>query len=483
MDGERERERKRKRGSGDASGAGSSSGSRSSPQFDEYSIKELKEWLRRKGVTDFTRFIEKQDLVKEAKKVHAVECRPKAFEIMHVGGVHPKGKRLQDLCRGEVKAALVSNYLLDADFLIENFPDVVRAPELIVAYDERNAQSKCIKERLVKERGWMDQDRSRLVLHAPPLPIPYGTHHSKFFILFFRDKMRLIITTANLIEKDCCYKTQGIWFQDFFLKKERSSCSFEIEFIQYLNHLNLPRTCMKFLENVKKVDFSPAKALCLIASVPGYHKANTINLYGHMKLRRVLSQETFKYCFSGSPLICQYSSVGSLDRKWVQEEFVTSLSAGRLSGSGHLGPPANLERDLHLVWPTYREVATSLEGLSAGTSIPGAQKNVCKDFLLPHYRKWGSVRAAPHIKTYMRYSGSELAWVVVGSHNLSKAAWGCLQKQGSQLCIRHYELSVAVKVADDMDVPLPFQFPPEAYTNEDTPWSNELALGRIHGID
>jgi hypothetical protein len=70
----------------------------------------------------------------------------------------------------------------------------------------------------------------------------------------------------------------------------------------------------------------------------------------------------------------------------------------------------------------------------------------------------------PHIKSYTRYllpspqnsgsssfqasgscqtkqqqqqqQGAELAWCVITSHNLSKAAWGSLQKGGSQLMIR-----------------------------------------------
>lgn len=36
----------------------------------------------------------------------------------------------------------------------------------------------------------------------------------------------------------------------------------------------------------------------------------------------------------------------------------------------------------------------------------------------------------------------QIAFLVVTSHNLSKAAWGALQKQDSQLYIMHYELGV-----------------------------------------
>lgn len=61
--------------------------------------------------------------------------------------------------------------------------------------------------------------------------------------------------------------------------------------------------------------------------------------------------------------------------------------------------------------------------------------------------RWGGVpagrqRAMPHIKTYTRFIGDCLPWYLVASHNLSKAAWGALQKNGQQLMIRSYELGV-----------------------------------------
>ena len=38
----------------------------------------------------------------------------------------------------------------------------------------------------------------------------------------------------------------------------------------------------------------------------------------------------------------------------------------------------------------------------------------------------------------------EIVWFLLTSSNLSKAAWGCLEKKGQQLMIRSYELGVLV---------------------------------------
>uniref|UniRef100_A0A183TFP2 Tyrosyl-DNA phosphodiesterase 1 n=1 Tax=Schistocephalus solidus TaxID=70667 RepID=A0A183TFP2_SCHSO len=53
-------------------------------------------------------------------------------------------------------------------------------------------------------------------------------------------------------------------------------------------------------------------------------------------------------------------------------------------------------------------------------------------------------RAIPHIKSYCRCSpdGQHLRWFVLTSANLSKAAWGSLELEKTQLMLRSYELGV-----------------------------------------
>nr|XP_009800521.1 PREDICTED: tyrosyl-DNA phosphodiesterase 1-like [Nicotiana sylvestris] len=122
----------------------------------------------------------------------------------------------------------------------------------------------------------------------------------------------------------------------------------------------------------------------------------------------------------------------------------------------------------------------------------------------------------PHIKTFLRYNGQSLAWLLLTSSNLSKAAWGSLQKNNSQLMIRSYELGVLFlsssvkrgcgfsctdngypsedetsmhegkriklvtlawkgKENDDsaevIKLPVPYELPPKPYYPEDIPWS------------
>ena len=50
----------------------------------------------------------------------------------------------------------------------------------------------------------------------------------------------------------------------------------------------------------------------------------------------------------------------------------------------------------------------------------------------------------PHIKSYSRVDkkSGALSWVLVTSANLSKAAWGEMRSNGTQLFIRSYEMGI-----------------------------------------
>lgn len=357
------------------------------------------------------------------------------------------GLKLGDLVRGSMQWALISNYMIDFAWLLSACPDLLTAGKLVVVHGEKG-QSAVEIATAVRMAGLAD----RAIIHAPPLPIQFGTHHSKAFILQYETGLRVIVHTANLIYPDCNNKTQGVWWQDFPPKDQHSprSSTFEGELSQYLEQLRLPPSAARAAQSaLTRHDFSHARAR-LVASVPGYHSGPRLHQWGHMRLRGCLSQEDFPSKFTGAPLAAQFSSLGSLDQKWLEGEFRASMSAGRCNAGQRLGPPSLPgPGGLQLVWPTVSEVQNSVEGWMAGRSIPGPSKNVGKPFLQEYWHRWGGhpcgrQRAMPHIKSYVRYErgGRELAWFMLASHNLSKAAWGVLQKGGTQLMVRSYELGV-----------------------------------------
>ena len=59
-------------------------------------------------------------------------------------------------------------------------------------------------------------------------------------------------------------------------------------------------------------------------------------------------------------------------------------------------------------------------------------------------RDGGRKRAAPHIKTYIRYGGESIDWALVTSANLSKQAWGEAGNNAGEMRISSYEIGVLV---------------------------------------
>jgi tyrosyl-DNA phosphodiesterase-1 len=164
--------------------------------------------------------------------------------------------------------------------------------------------------------------------------------------------------------------------------------------------------------------------------------------------------------------------MGSISQPWVQE-LSSSFSSGGYSDKKH----ARDTPDVQLIWPSVNFVKNCINGYSAGGSLCFPQANLkpfMKDMFYEYKPSKGRQIVPPHIKTYTRLVCTEktkkshasepakkklktetnesqtepkkydieLAWVILSSANLSKAAWGALQKNNTQLMIRHYEAGV-----------------------------------------
>lgn len=443
---------------------------------------------------------------------------PLIFRLMRVQGLPEWANKesvvIDDIIEGNILVAILSNYMVDIEWLKSACPKLWQVPHVLIVHGESGSRVDDLQKK--KPVNW--------VLHKPPLPISYGTHHSKAMFLVYEKGVRVIIHTANLIHVDWNNKTQGLWMQDFPYKNVQSlseSSLFETDLIDYLNTLkwpglrvNLPKFGeINFTASFfKKFDYS-GSTVRLVASVPGYHAGSNLNKWGHMKIRTVLEGCEFDKEFFKAPLVYQFSSLGSLDERWM-DEFGVSMS----SGVSHDKLPLGSGKP-SIIWPTVEDVRCSLEGYAAGNAIPSPQKNVEKEFLRKYWSRWkanhvGRCRAMPHIKSYTRHSAQNLAWFLLTSANLSKAAWGALQKNNSQLMIRSYELGVLflpsaiegslsrfsctkngnmeqvfssnikTKLAttlcshekqDSSEVvvhlPVPYQLPAQPYSLEDVPWS------------
>ncbi|XP_027758232.1 tyrosyl-DNA phosphodiesterase 1 isoform X3 [Empidonax traillii] len=340
------------------------------------------------------------------------------------------------------------NYCIDVGWLVRQYPQEFRKKPLLIVHGEKR-ESKA--ELLAQARPY-----ENISFCQAKLDIAFGTHHTKMMLLLYEEGLRVVIHTSNLIAEDWHQKTQGIWLSPLYPRLPKgttasageSETNFKSDLISYLMAYNSP-ILKEWIDLIQEHDLSETRVY-LLGSTPGRYQGSDKEKWGHLRLRKLLKEHALPIPAQESwPLVGQFSSIGSMGAdgsKWLCSEFQESLVA---AGSS-VTPFLKCDVPIHLVYPTVNNVRQSLEGYPAGGSLPYSIQTAQKQLWLHSYfHKWsaevsGRTRAIPHIKTYMRLSPDfqKIAWFLVTSANLSKAAWGALEKNGSQLMIRSYELGV-----------------------------------------
>ncbi|AWP01972.1 putative tyrosyl-DNA phosphodiesterase 1 isoform 3 [Scophthalmus maximus] len=392
---------------------------------------------------------------------------------------------------GTLKESVQFNYCFDISWMVNQFPPEFRdRPVLIVHGDKREAKARLLQQA---------QPFPHVRFCQAKLDIAFGTHHTKMMLLWYEEGFRVVILTSNLIRADWYQKTQGMWMSPLFPRlPEGSGASagesptfFKRDLLEYLASYRAPEL-EDWIQRIKEHDLSETRVY-LVGSTPGRYVGSDMERWGHLRLRKLLYENTEPIPGDERwPVIGQFSSIGSmgLDKtKWLAGEFQRTLTT--------LGK-SSLRSDtpVHLLYPSVEDVRTSLEGYPAGGSLPYSIQTAQKQLWLHSYfHRWkadttGRSHAMPHIKTYMRASPdfTQLAWFLVTSANLSKAAWGALEKSNTQVMVRSYELGVLyLPSAFDMKTfpvhtnpfpvsssssafPVPFDLPPTCYSPKDQPW-------------
>uniref|UniRef100_A0A2K5HHC7 Tyrosyl-DNA phosphodiesterase 1 n=1 Tax=Colobus angolensis palliatus TaxID=336983 RepID=A0A2K5HHC7_COLAP len=379
---------------------------------------------------------------------------PFQFYLTRVSGVKPKynsgALHIKDILSplfGTLVSSAQFNYCFDVDWLVKQYPPEFRKkPILLVHGDKREAKAHLHAQAKPYEN---------ISLCQAKLDIAFGTHHTKMMLLLYEEGLRVVIHTSNLIHADWHQKTQGIWLSPLYPrivdgthKSGESTTHFKADLISYLMAYNAP-SLKEWIDTIHEHDLSETNVY-LIGSTPGRFQGSQKDNWGHFRLRKLLKDHASSIPNAESwPVVGQFSSIGSLgadESKWLCSEFKESmLTLGKESKT-----PGKSSVPLYLIYPSVENVRTSLEGYPAGGSLPYSIQTAEKqNWLHSYFHKWsaetsGRSNAMPHIKTYMRPSPefSKIAWFLVTSANLSKAAWGALEKNGTQLMIRSYELGV-----------------------------------------
>ncbi|KAJ5363701.1 uncharacterized protein N7496_009414 [Penicillium cataractarum] len=395
------------------------------------------------------------------------------------------------------------NYLFDVDFLMSNFDEDVRSlVKVKVVHGSWERES--------ANRVRVEEACSRYPNVEPIIaymPERFGTHHSKMMILLRHDDLaQVVIHTANMIHGDWANMTQAVWRSPLLpLQKPGTPATasmkpsfatgarFKRDLLSYLKAYGLKKTG-SLVQELNRFDFDSVRA-ALVASTPSKQVFSNLDsdkatLWGWPALRDLMSRILIQAkATKGSQrptvqphIAIQISSIASLGQtdKWLTEVFFKSLAP----------IPSTPQPKYSILFPTPDEIRRSLEGYGSGGSIhmktqtapqqkqlqymrphlchwagDGLSKSNCIDLSeeTPLKREAGRARAAPHIKTYLRYTDAEtmdsIDWAMVTSANLSTQAWGAGVNQNGEVRISSWEIGVVVwpelfldeKTADSTD--------------------------------
>ncbi|KAL2266966.1 hypothetical protein VTJ83DRAFT_4243 [Remersonia thermophila] len=284
---------------------------------------------------------------------------------------------------------------------------------------------------------------------------------------------------------------------------------FKADLLRYLRSYDARRpTCKALADRLVRYDFSAVRG-ALVASVPGrHHLEDAAGLFGWPALEQAL--RSVPVSPGPAEIAIQVSSIATLGPTdaWLRGTFFNALAKGRgpsgtaPNGSSTSPPPpppqqqqppqpqaqAQPKPTLKVIFPTADEIRRSLDGYTSGgsihTKISSPQQARQLAYLRPLFCHWandsglsddgtvaggsasaggvshdakeldaGRRRAAPHIKTYIRFAGQDnggsgaprtIDWALLTSANLSKQAWGEAVTSAGEVRVASYEIGVLV---------------------------------------
>lgn len=438
--------------------------------------------------------------------------------------------RLTDVLgkKSDLSFAILSSYSLDFSWIYEFFDRSV--PVIMVAQPDETGQA-TLKYVLP---NWIKA--------TPVLRGGRGCQHMKFMLLFYKTgRLRVVVSTANLITYDWRDMENTVWLQDIPLRSspiahDPKATEDFASVLQYVLHSlnvrpalsvmrsdNHPDLPLKSIDDLRmRWDWSKVKAH-LVPSIAGKHEGwpNVIRT-GHprvMKVVRKMGMRAEKGKGKELILECQGSSIGIYTTQWFNEIY---WSARGESAEDWLDEPKKRRERLpyppiKVVFPSKSIVQQSRLGEEGGGTIfcrrkQWAAKNFPRDRFYDSKSKGGPVlmHSKMIIATYRNSTfvskGSlqedseteddtddeikviqpAFGWAYIGSHNFTPSAWGTLTGSAFSpvLNISNYELGVIFPLKDEAEVNLVacWERPPRRYVSgKDDPWMQEESIYHQNG--
>ena len=350
----------------------------------------------------------------------------------------------------------------------------------------------------------------------------YTTMHMKFIILFYKDRLRLMIFSGNLVDYDWRRIENTAFIHDFPLLKndQRDTTSdYGKQMRRILSSLSVPagHHAMRMMGTYDMSSNCEAK---IVASIPtftpviGWPAIEELGIGRLGKLvREILDEKMVEV-----DIEAQGSSMGSYSPRWLQQfhllctgadykrylplpvgaKAIKAWASATKCKESEQWPP------VRLLFPCESWVKTqSVEGTNGALTFFGKKKvSIEKGFIklihqpvslrgniMMHHKAIIAIKkGSEQISCSDGGNENDIAgWAYMGSHNLTQAAWGniSLGKKGGevQLSINNWELGIIVPMrlndlqesqkplSDNMKANIiTWKRPVEKYKEGDVPW-------------
>ncbi|KAI0262793.1 tyrosyl-DNA phosphodiesterase-domain-containing protein [Gloeopeniophorella convolvens] len=360
-----------------------------------------------------------------------------------------------------------------------------------------------------------------------------GVMHMKFFLLFYKSgRLRIVVSTANLIDHDWRDIENTVWVQDVprrpapGIPHDPKADDFPTTFERVLtalnigpainslvatDHPNIPLPALRGGALRTRWDFSRVRAN-LIPSIAGKHEGwPAVLKTGHTALMRAANRLNPQQ--RPVSLECQGSSIGAYSAAWLAE-FV--LSARGISPEAALDAPKSrrattplpTRETLRILFPTRDWVRASVLGEPGGGTMfcrrstweaaKFPRQLFCESrsrrgrvlmhskMIIATFAKGSSPinvdtdtdsDADSDIVEVKKDKEDTMGYAYVGSHNFTPSAWGTLSGSGFTpvLNVTNYELGVVFPLKDEAQLNrvVCYERPPKRYGPKDRPWIQE----------
>ncbi|WWC88676.1 uncharacterized protein L201_003589 [Kwoniella dendrophila CBS 6074] len=435
----------------------------------------------------------------------------RTFSPQHVVGNH-----------SQISLIIMSSFVIDDQWIMNKniLPPPEEVPTIIIRPHPKDKQ---------EYNGKIQLHPNGEMWVFPRMISGFGSAHMKYFWIFYKTgRLRVVISTANMVDYDWEMIENTVFVQDFLplpkatpLQADNRTHDFPLQFSRLFTHSRIHtglRNLIKAHPNGSKIPFTPEDDFAdmgkydwskvkvrIVMSIPGtYTGFEEINKLGISRLGKILNEEGW-IPKSGQKLDVEFqgSSLGTYSLEWFSKfySFISGKTAQQLVNR----PKPGSWPDLRILFPTLANVEASQLGkggggtMFCGKAFNDVTRNLFRDSrskrggILMHTKMLIAIFEAEENRLGVEKSTTtptksakrkvdELkedigGWIYVGSHNFSPSAWGNVdvKKNPPTLNIKNYEIGIVfpldrhnAKAAADKVAP--YIRPAKRYTAGDVPW-------------